>query len=128
MIFVDRLNHLLSKGFNLRCVDNHGQSLLDWAAVFGKWKMVEMLCSRCETKATFDLTAALAHAVAYGQRTACATVLKHGADINAVAMDGLRAIERAEQLMAHRYEEIVRLLKGMLFPCDESLQLQIHLL
>ena len=111
-ILVDCLSRLLSEGFDLRYVDNHGQSLLDWAIVCGTWEMVEMLCSQCEARATFDLTAALAHATAYGEEKACRILLHHGADASAVASDGLRPIERLEKLMPRGYEKIMRLLHG----------------
>ena len=111
-VLVDCLSRLLSEGFDLKYVDNHGQSLLDWAIVCGTWEIVELLCSRCEAKATFDLTAALTHAIAYGEVEVCRILLQYGADASAVARDGLRPMERVKKLMPRGHEKIMRLLQG----------------
>ena len=104
-VFADLLNHHLSKGFDLRWVDNHGQSLLDWAIVCGTSEMVEMVCSRCEAKATFDMRTALAHATVYGEEKACRILKQQGVDASGVGGLGEELMERLEKVLPPGYEK-----------------------
>ena len=111
-VFADLLNHHLSKGFDLRWVDNHGQSLLDWAIVCGTGEMVEMVCSRCEAKATFDMRTALAHATVYGEEKACRILKQQSVDASSLGGLGEGLVMRLEKVMPPGYEKRLCHLEG----------------
>ena len=111
-VFVDLLNPILSKGFDLRWVDYHDQSLLDWAIVCGTSEMVEIVCSRYDTKAIISMVSALAHAIMYGEEKACRILLQQGADASVVGGIGEEPMERLEKVMTLRYGDRVLYLKG----------------
>ena len=107
--FVDLLNHHLSKGFDLRWVDNHGQSLLEWAIVCGTSDMVEMVCSRYDAEAIFSMASALAHAIVFGEEKVCRILLQKGAGVFVLEGETLESLEKVTTL---KFGDRVLYLKG----------------
>lgn len=91
------MKRFLLDGFNLKYVDNHGQSLLDWAIVCGTAEIVECILSQCKAEEIFDLTTALVYATAYRKESICRVLLDYGADPCGVAANDMGLVEGLEK-------------------------------
>ena len=112
VLVVDLLNHILSEGFDLRWVDDHGQSLLHWSIVCGTCEMVEMLCSRCEAKPVFDMKTASAHATVCGEEKTCRILQQQCVDASGVRSVCCEPMEMLEKLVPHGYGKRLRHVEG----------------
>ncbi|KAH9285088.1 E3 ubiquitin-protein ligase HECTD1 [Echinococcus granulosus] len=123
---MELVKRLLSDGLDLRYVDNHGQSLLDWAVVCGTPEVVETICSQPEAGLTFDLACALGYAAAFGREKVCRILLRHGADPNATGEDGLRPLDRVKAVKPLGGREVIKLLEEYVSMGKEGASISLH--
>ena len=96
-------------------MDNHGQSLLDWAVAYGDEAVVENLMSQSEIGRKINLHLSLGYAAAFGNASACKTLLECGADPNYISpQDGLSPLDRLKHYKPSGYNSLEKLL------CDSA--------
>lgn len=108
---------------DLSCVDNRGQTLLNWAASFGTPETLELLCSRPGADLEAGVRTCLDFAAGFGRPEICAVLLRHGANVYAVDADGLRPIDRARQSNCSGAKAVVHLLEGRFWLDNGDLRL-----
>jgi E3 ubiquitin-protein ligase HECTD1 len=86
-----------SGGIDVNCMDEVGQTLLNWASSFGTKEMVEFLCEKGADVNRGQRSSSLHYAACFGRPGIAKVLLKHGANPDLRDEDGKTPLDKARE-------------------------------
>lgn len=99
-----------SGGVDVNCMDDVGQTLLNWASAFGTLEMVEFLCEKGADVNRGQRSSSLHYAACFGRPGIAKVLLKHGANPDLRDEDGKTALDKARERSDEGHREVANIL------------------
>lgn len=99
-----------SGGIDVNCMDDVGQTLLNWASAFGTLEMVEFLCEKGADVNKGQRSSSLHYAACFGRPGIAKVLLKHGANPDLRDEDGKTALDKARERSDEGHRDVASIL------------------
>ncbi|XP_070495105.1 E3 ubiquitin-protein ligase Ufd4 isoform X2 [Chironomus tepperi] len=99
-------------GVDVNCMDDVGQTLLNWASAFGTLEMVEFLCEKGADVNKGQRSSSLHYASCFGRPGIAKVLLKHGANPDLRDEDGKTALDKARERPEEGHREVAAILQS----------------
>lgn len=99
-----------SGGIDVNCMDDVGQTLLNWASAFGTLEMVEYLCDKGADVNKGQRSSSLHYAACFGRPGIAKVLLKHGANPDLRDEDGKTPLDKARERVDDGHREVATIL------------------
>lgn len=101
-----------SGGIDVNCMDDVGQTLLNWASAFGTLEMVEYLCDKGADVNKGQRSSSLHYAACFGRPGIAKVLLKHGANPDLRDEDGKTPLDKARERIDEGHREVASILQS----------------
>ncbi|XP_055386641.1 E3 ubiquitin-protein ligase Ufd4 isoform X5 [Condylostylus longicornis] len=101
-----------SGGIDVNCMDDVGQTLLNWASAFGTLEMVEYLCEKGADVNKGQRSSSLHYAACFGRPGIAKVLLKHGAYPDLRDEDGKTPLDKARERIDEGHREVAAILQS----------------
>ncbi|XP_053661606.1 E3 ubiquitin-protein ligase Ufd4 [Anopheles marshallii] len=101
-----------SGGIDVNCMDDVGQTLLNWASAFGTLEMVEFLCDKGADVNKGQRSSSLHYAACFGRPGIAKVLLKHGANPDLRDEDGKTPLDKARERPDEGHREVASILQS----------------
>lgn len=101
-----------SGGIDVNCMDDVGQTLLNWASAFGTLEMVEFLCEKGADVNKGQRSSSLHYASCFGRPGIAKVLLKHGANPDLRDEDGKTPLDKARERPEEGHREVAAILQS----------------
>ncbi|XP_058814286.1 E3 ubiquitin-protein ligase Ufd4 isoform X3 [Topomyia yanbarensis] len=101
-----------SGGIDVNCMDDVGQTLLNWASAFGTLEMVEFLCDKGADVNKGQRSSSLHYAACFGRPGIAKVLLKHGANPDLRDEDGKTPLDKARERPDEGHREVATILQS----------------
>lgn len=101
-----------SGGIDVNCMDDVGQTLLNWASAFGTYEMVEYLCDKGADVNKGQRSSSLHYAACFGRPSIAKVLLKHGANPDLRDEDGKTPLDKARERVDEGHREVTCILQS----------------
>ncbi|XP_053677617.1 E3 ubiquitin-protein ligase Ufd4 [Anopheles nili] len=101
-----------SGGIEVNCMDDVGQTLLNWASAFGTLEMVEFLCDKGADVNKGQRSSSLHYAACFGRPGIAKVLLKHGANPDLRDEDGKTPLDKARERPDEGHREVASILQS----------------
>ncbi|XP_034668273.1 E3 ubiquitin-protein ligase Ufd4 [Drosophila subobscura] len=110
-------------GIDVNCMDDVGQTLLNWASAFGTLEMVEFLCEKGADVNKGQRSSSLHYAACFGRPAIAKILLKYGAYPDLRDEDGKTPLDKARERSDDGHREVSAVLQspGEWMSTDQSL-------
>ena len=99
-------------GIDVNCMDDVGQTLLNWASAFGTLEMVEFLCEKGADVNKGQRSSSLHYASCFGRPGIAKVLLKHGANPDLRDEDGKTPLDKARERPEEGHREVASILQS----------------
>lgn len=99
-------------GIDVNCMDDVGQTLLNWASAFGTFEMVEYLCEKGADVNKGQRSSSLHYAACFGRPSIAKVLLKHGANPDLRDEDGKTPLDKARERVDEGHREVASILQS----------------
>jgi E3 ubiquitin-protein ligase HECTD1 len=99
-------------GIDVNCMDDVGQTLLNWASAFGTLEMVEYLCEKGADVNKGQRSSSLHYASCFGRPRIAKVLLKHGANPDLRDEDGKTPLDKARERPEEGHREVATILQS----------------
>uniref|UniRef100_A0A182PD90 E3 ubiquitin-protein ligase n=1 Tax=Anopheles epiroticus TaxID=199890 RepID=A0A182PD90_9DIPT len=99
-------------GIDVNCMDDVGQTLLNWASAFGTLEMVEFLCDKGADVNKGQRSSSLHYAACFGRPGIAKVLLKHGANPDLRDEDGKTPLDKARERPDEGHREVASILQS----------------
>lgn len=99
-------------GIDVNCMDDVGQTLLNWASAFGTLEMVEYLCEKGADVNKGQRSSSLHYAACFGRPGIAKVLLKHGANPDLRDEDGKTPLDKSRERIEEGHREISSILQS----------------
>ncbi|CAO1338887.1 unnamed protein product [Diamesa serratosioi] len=99
-------------GIDANCMDDVGQTLLNWASAFGTLEMVEYLCEKGADVNKGQRSSSLHYASCFGRPGIAKVLLKHGANPDLRDEDGKTPLDKARERPEEGHREVASILQS----------------
>lgn len=99
-------------GIDVNCMDDVGQTLLNWASAFGTLEMVEYLCEKGADVNKGQRSSSLHYAACFGRPSIAKVLLKHGANPDLRDEDGKTPLDKARERIDEGHRECASILQS----------------
>lgn len=99
-------------GIDVNCMDDVGQTLLNWASAFGTYEMVEYLCDKGADVNKGQRSSSLHYAACFGRPSIAKVLLKHGANPDLRDEDGKTPLDKARERIDEGHREVASILQS----------------
>lgn len=99
-------------GIDVNCMDDVGQTLLNWASAFGTLEMVEFLCDKGADVNKGQRSSSLHYASCFGRPGIAKVLLKHGANPDLRDEDGKTPLDKARERPEEGHREVAAILQS----------------
>lgn len=99
-------------GVDVNCMDDVGQTLLNWASAFGTLEMVEFLCEKGADVNKGQRSSSLHYASCFGRPGIAKVLLKHGANPDLRDEDGKTPLDKARERPEEGHREVAAILQS----------------
>lgn len=99
-------------GIDVNCMDDVGQTLLNWASAFGTLEMVEFLCEKGADVNKGQRSSSLHYASCFGRPGIAKVLLKHGANPDLRDEDGKTPLDKARERPEEGHREVATILQS----------------
>lgn len=99
-------------GIDVNCMDDVGQTLLNWASAFGTLEMVEFLCEKGADVNKGQRSSSLHYASCFGRPGIAKVLLKHGANPDLRDEDGKTPLDKARERPDEGHREVAAILQS----------------
>lgn len=99
-------------GIDVNCMDDVGQTLLNWASAFGTYEMVEYLCDKGADVNKGQRSSSLHYAACFGRPSIAKVLLKHGANPDLRDEDGKTPLDKARERVDEGHREVASILQS----------------
>lgn len=99
-------------GIDVNCMDDVGQTLLNWASAFGTLEMVEFLCEKGADVNKGQRSSSLHYASCFGRPGIAKVLLKHGANPDLRDEDGKTPLDKARERPEEGHREVAAILQS----------------
>lgn len=106
------LEAIESGGIDVNCMDDVGQTLLNWASAFGTLEMVEFLCEKGADVNKGQRSSSLHYASCFGRPGIAKVLLKHGANPDLRDEDGKTPLDKARERPEEGHREVAAILQS----------------
>lgn len=96
----------------MNCMDDVGQTLLNWASAFGTLEMVEYLCDKEADVNKGQRSSSLHYAACFGRPSIAKVLLKHGANPDLRDEDGKTPLDKARERIDEGHREVATILQS----------------
>lgn len=100
-------------GIDVNCMDDVGQTLLNWASAFGTLEMVEFLCEKGADVNKGQRSSSLHYASCFGRPGIAKVLLKHGANPDLRDEDGKTPLDKARERPEEGHREVAAILQSI---------------
>lgn len=97
---------------DVNCMDDVGQTLLNWASAFGTLEMVEFLCEKGADVNKGQRSSSLHYASCFGRPLIAKVLLKHGANPDLRDEDGKTPLDKARERPEEGHREVAAILQS----------------
>lgn len=101
-----------SGGIDVNCMDDVGQTLLNWASAFGTLEMVEYLCEKGADVNKGQRSSSLHYAACFGRPGIAKVLLKYGAYPDLRDEDGKTPLDKARERTDDGHREVAAILQS----------------
>uniref|UniRef100_A0A1A9V2A8 E3 ubiquitin-protein ligase n=1 Tax=Glossina austeni TaxID=7395 RepID=A0A1A9V2A8_GLOAU len=101
-----------SGGIDVNCMDDVGQTLLNWASAFGTLEMVEYLCEKGADVNKGQRSSSLHYAACFGRPGIAKVLLKYGAYPDLRDEDGKTPLDKARERSDNGHREVASILQS----------------
>ncbi|KAJ6649764.1 E3 ubiquitin-protein ligase Ufd4 [Pseudolycoriella hygida] len=101
-----------SGNIDVNCMDDVGQTLLNWASAFGTLEMVEYLCDKEADVNKGQRSSSLHYAACFGRPGIAKVLLKHGANPDLRDEDGKTPLDKARERIDEGHREVATILQS----------------
>ncbi|XP_011189870.2 E3 ubiquitin-protein ligase Ufd4 isoform X4 [Zeugodacus cucurbitae] len=101
-----------SGGIDVNCMDDVGQTLLNWASAFGTLEMVEYLCEKGADVNKGQRSSSLHYAACFGRPSIAKVLLKYGAYPDLRDEDGKTPLDKARERADDGHREVAAILQS----------------
>uniref|UniRef100_A0A6P4FNM6 E3 ubiquitin-protein ligase n=1 Tax=Drosophila rhopaloa TaxID=1041015 RepID=A0A6P4FNM6_DRORH len=101
-----------SGGIDVNCMDDVGQTLLNWASAFGTLEMVEYLCEKGADVNKGQRSSSLHYAACFGRPAIAKILLKFGAYPDLRDEDGKTPLDKARERLDDGHREVAAILQS----------------
>ncbi|XP_067621577.1 E3 ubiquitin-protein ligase Ufd4 isoform X2 [Eurosta solidaginis] len=101
-----------SGGIDVNCMDDVGQTLLNWASAFGTLEMVEYLCEKGADVNKGQRSSSLHYAACFGRPSIAKVLLKYGAYPDLRDEDGKTPLDKARERSDDGHREVAAILQS----------------
>ncbi|KAL5281151.1 HECTD1 family protein [Megaselia abdita] len=101
-----------SGGIDVNCMDDVGQTLLNWASAFGTLEMVEYLCEKGADVNKGQRSSSLHYAACFGRPGIAKVLLKHGAYPDLRDEEGKTPLDKARERVDEGHREVAAILQS----------------
>ncbi|XP_055683179.1 E3 ubiquitin-protein ligase Ufd4 isoform X4 [Lutzomyia longipalpis] len=106
------LEAIESCGIDVNCMDDVGQTLLNWASAFGTLEMVEYLCEKGADVNKGQRSSSLHYAACFGRPGIAKVLLKYGANPDLRDEDGKTPLDKARERLDEGHREVTSILQS----------------
>ncbi|GAB0092249.1 E3 ubiquitin-protein ligase Ufd4 [Sergentomyia squamirostris] len=106
------LDAIESCGIDVNCMDDVGQTLLNWASAFGTLEMVEYLCEKGADVNKGQRSSSLHYAACFGRPGIAKVLLKYGANPDLRDEDGKTPLDKARERLDEGHREVTSILQS----------------
>lgn len=99
-------------GIDVNCMDDVGQTLLNWASAFGTLEMVEYLCDKGADVNKGQKSSSLHYAACFGRPGIAKVLLKHGANPDLRDEDGKTPLDKARERIDEGHRDVASILQS----------------
>ncbi|KAH8410654.1 hypothetical protein KR009_011091 [Drosophila setifemur] len=99
-------------GIDVNCMDDVGQTLLNWASAFGTLEMVEYLCEKGADVNKGQRSSSLHYAACFGRPAIAKILLKFGAYPDLRDEDGKTPLDKARERLEDGHREVTAILQS----------------
>lgn len=99
-------------GIDVNCMDDVGQTLLNWASAFGTLEMVEYLCDKGADVNKGQRSSSLHYAACFGRPGIAKVLLRHGANPDLRDEDGKTPLDKARERIDEGHREVASILQS----------------
>lgn len=99
-------------GIDVNCMDDVGQTLLNWASAFGTFEMVEYLCDKGADVNKGQRSSSLHYAACFGRPSIAKVLLKFGANPDLRDEDGKTPLDKARERVDEGHREVASILQS----------------
>ncbi|XP_030384649.1 E3 ubiquitin-protein ligase Ufd4 [Scaptodrosophila lebanonensis] len=99
-------------GIDVNCMDDVGQTLLNWASAFGTLEMVEYLCEKGADVNKGQRSSSLHYAACFGRPGIAKILLKYGAYPDLRDEDGKTPLDKARERSDDGHREVATILQS----------------
>lgn len=99
-------------GIDVNCMDDVGQTLLNWASAFGTLEMVEYLCDKGADVNKGQRSSSLHYAACFGRPGIAKVLLKHGANPDLRDEDGKTPLDKARERIDEGHRDVASILQS----------------
>lgn len=99
-------------GIDVNCMDDVGQTLLNWSSAFGTLEMVEYLCEKGADVNKGQRSSSLHYASCFGRPGIARVLLKHGANPDLRDEDGKTPLDKARERPEEGHREVAAILES----------------
>lgn len=99
-------------GIDVNCMDDVGQTLLNWASAFGTLEMVEYLCEKGADVNKGQRSSSLHYAACFGRPAIAKILLKFGAYPDLRDEDGKTPLDKARERLDDGHREVAAILQS----------------
>uniref|UniRef100_W8ARD3 E3 ubiquitin-protein ligase n=1 Tax=Ceratitis capitata TaxID=7213 RepID=W8ARD3_CERCA len=99
-------------GIDVNCMDDVGQTLLNWASAFGTLEMVEYLCEKGADVNKGQRSSSLHYAACFGRPSIAKVLLKYGAYPDLRDEDGKTPLDKARERADDGHREVAAILQS----------------
>lgn len=97
---------------DVNCMDDVGQTLLNWSSAFGTLEMVEYLCEKGADVNKGQRSSSLHYAACFGRPSIAKVLLKHGANPDLRDEDGKTPLDKARERIDEGHREVTSILQS----------------
>lgn len=101
-----------SGGIDVNCMDDVGQTLLNWASAFGTLEMVEYLCEKGADVNKGQRSSSLHYASCFGRPGIAKVLLKFGANPDLRDEEGKTPLDKARERIDEGHREVTTILQS----------------
>ena len=101
-----------SGGIDVNCMDDVGQTLLNWASAFGTLEMVEYLCDKGADVNKGQRSSSLHYAACFGRPSIAKVLLKHSANPDLRDEDGKTPLDKSRERVDEGHREVASILQS----------------
>ena len=105
-------NWPITAGFDVNFMDDVGQTLLNWAAAFGTYEMVEYLLEHGADVNRGLKSSSLHYASCFGRPNIVKLLLQYGADPDLRDEDGHTPLEKAQERGDEWHRQVIEILEN----------------